>query len=127
MDRPCSRPQRLSESDGGLRRTRGARAMSGTTSAVAASTIGIDTGKYTLHLIGLDDQGMIVLREKLARGRIGGRLANVPPCLISIEAGMGTHYVARELISLGHDVRQVPPASQAVPPNPQERFPGRLR
>ena len=53
---------------------------------------------------------MIVLREKLARGRIGGRLANVPPCLIGIEAGMGTHYVARELISLGHDVRQVPPA-----------------
>ena len=84
--------------------------MSRTTSTVAASTIGIDTGKHTLHLIGIDEQGMIVLREKLARGRIGGRLANVPPCLIGIEAGMGTHYVARELISLGHDVRQVPPA-----------------
>ena len=69
--------------------------MSRTTSAVAASTIGIDTGKCTLHLIGLDAQGMIVLREKLARRRIGGRLANVPPCLIGIEAGMGTHYVAR--------------------------------
>ena len=50
------------------------------------------------------------MREKLARGRIGGRLANVPPCLIGIEAGMGTHYVARELISLGHDVRLVPRA-----------------
>ena len=48
--------------------------MSRTTSAVAANTIGIDTGKNTLHLIGLDEQGMIVLREKLARGRIGGRL-----------------------------------------------------
>jgi transposase len=78
--------------------------------AVAVSTIGIDPGKNTLHLIGLDEQGTIVLREKLPRGRIGGRLANVPPCLIGIEAGMGTHYVARELISLGHDVRQVPPA-----------------
>ena len=98
--------------------------MSRTTSAVAASTIGIDTSKHTLLLIGLDEQGMIVLREKLARGRIGGRLANLPPCLIGI--GMGAHYVARELISLGHDVRQVP-LCQAVPPNPQERFPGRLR
>ena len=29
---------------------------------------------------------------------------------IGIEAGMGTHYIAGELISLGHDVRQVPPA-----------------
>jgi transposase len=76
---------------------------------VVASTIGIDTGKNTLHLVGLDDQGAIVLREKLGRSRIASRLANVPRCLIGIEAGMGTHYVARELIALGHDVRQVPP------------------
>jgi transposase len=80
------------------------------TDAVVASTIGIDTGKNTLHLIGLDDQGTIVLREKLSRSRIVSRLANVPRCLIGIEAGMATHYVARELIALGHDVRQVPPA-----------------
>jgi transposase len=83
--------------------------MSQKTDAVVASTIGIDTGKNTLHLIGLDDQGTIVLREKLSRSRIVSRLANVPRCLIGIEAGMGTHYVARELIALGHDVRQVPP------------------
>ena len=55
-------------------------------------------------------QGGIVLREKIARGRIAARFANVPRCLIGIEAGMATHYVARELIALGHDVRQVPPA-----------------
>ena len=41
---------------------------------------------------------------------LNSRLANVPPCLIGIEAGKGTHYLARELISLGHDARQVPPA-----------------
>jgi transposase len=61
-------------------------------------------------LIGLDDNGAIVLREKVSRGRITARLANVPQCLIGIEAGMATHYVARELIALGHDVKQVPPA-----------------
>jgi transposase len=60
-------------------------------------------------LIGLDDEGAIVLREKLSRGRIAARLANVPQCLIGIEAGMATHYVARDL-ALGHDVKQVPPA-----------------
>jgi transposase len=85
--------------------------MSHKTAATVAHTIGIDTGKNTLHLIGLDDQGAIVLREKIARGRIAARLANVPPCLIGIEAGMATHYVARELSALGHDVKQVPPAS----------------
>jgi transposase len=84
--------------------------MSQKTNAVVASTIGIDTGKNTLHLVGLDNQGTIVLREKLGRSRIRTRLANVPRCLIGIEAGMATHYVARELIALGHDVRQVPPA-----------------
>ena len=84
--------------------------MSHKTAATAAHAIGIDTGKNTLHLIGLDDKGAIVLREKIARGRIAARLANVPPCLIGIEAGMATHYVARELSALGHDVKQVPPA-----------------
>jgi transposase len=83
--------------------------MSQKTDAVVISTIGIDTGKNTLHLVGLDDQGTIVLREKLSRSRIVSRLANVPRCLIGIEAGMGTHYVARELIALGHDVSSTSP------------------
>jgi transposase len=48
--------------------------------------IGIDTGKNTLHMIGLDEKGTIVLREKLSRGRVAARLVNVPPCLIGIEA-----------------------------------------
>ena len=75
-----------------------------------AHTIGIDTGKNTLHMIGLDEKGAIVLREKVSRSRIAARLVNVSPCLIGIEAGMATHYVARELLALGHEVKQVPPA-----------------
>src|ERR1700724_1022705 len=84
--------------------------MSHKTAATGAHTICIDTGKNTLHLIGPYSKGAIVLREKIARGRIAARLANVPRCLIGIEAGMATHYVARELSALGHDVKQVPPA-----------------
>ena len=76
----------------------------------AVTTIGIDMGNNTLHMVGLDSRGAIVLRERVARGRITSRLANLPPCLIGIEAGMATHYVARELAALGHDVKQVPPA-----------------
>jgi transposase len=72
--------------------------------------IGIDTGKNTLHMVGLDEKGAIVLREKVSRGRIAARLVNVPPCLIGIEAGMATHYLSRELLALGHQVKQVPPA-----------------
>ena len=84
------------------------------TDVVVAHTIGIDTGKNTLHMVGLDEKGAIVLREKISRSRITARLVNVPPCLIGIEAGMASHYVARELLALGHEVKQVPPA-YAIP------------
>ena len=73
-------------------------------------TIGIDTGKNTLHMIVLDGKGKIVLREKVSRSRIAARLVNVAPCLIGIEAGMATHHVSRELLTLGHSVKRVPPA-----------------
>jgi transposase len=39
-------------------------------SNATAATIGIDPGKNTLHLIGLDARGAIVLREKVARDRV---------------------------------------------------------
>ena len=80
--------------------------MPRTTTVHAVTTIGMDMGKNTLHMIGLDLRGAIVLREKVSRGRITSRLANVPSCLIGIEAGMATHYVARELAALGQDVGQ---------------------
>ena len=48
--------------------------MPRTTTLHAVTAIGIDMGKNTLHLIGLDARGAIVLREKVARGRI------LPPC-----------------------------------------------
>ena len=84
--------------------------MPSTSTVHAASTIGIDMGKNTLHMVGLNSRGAIVLREKVSRGHITSRLANLPSCLIGIEAGLATHYVARELAALGHDVKQVPPA-----------------
>ena len=90
--------------------------MSQKTHAVITRTIGIDTGKNTLHLVGLDDRGTIVLREKLGRSRIRTRLANIPPCLIGIEAGMATHYVARELIALyKRDIGIGPPGKPRCP------------
>src|SRR4029077_21232494 len=84
----------------GLRSTRSIP-MSQKTHAVITRTIGIDTRKHTLHSIALDDRVTIPLREKLGRSRISTRLPNIPPCLIGIEAGMATHYVARDLILLG--------------------------
>jgi transposase len=48
----------------------------------AVAVIGIDIGKNSFHVVGLDDRGAIVLRQKWSRGQIEVRLANMPPCLI---------------------------------------------
>ncbi len=72
------------------------------------STIGIDVGKNTFHLVGLDKRGVIVLQQKVTRHQLGRRLSNIPRCLIGMEACSGTHYLARQLTALGHDVRLIP-------------------
>ena len=74
----------------------------------AVSTIGIDIGKNIFHLIGLDQRGHIVLQLKTSRGQLDRRLANVPRCLIGMEACSGAHHIGRRLEALGHDVRLIP-------------------
>jgi transposase len=72
------------------------------------TAIGIDIGKNTFHLVGLDKRGAIVLRQKLSRGQVVARLANVAPCLVGMEACVGAHHLSRQLLALGHDVKLVP-------------------
>jgi len=72
------------------------------------TTIGIDIGKNNFHLIGLDGAGNIVLRCKLSRSQVIVRLANLPPCLIGMEACVGAHHLSRQLQALGHDARLMP-------------------
>jgi hypothetical protein len=74
----------------------------------AVATIGIDIGKNTFHLIGLNRNGVIVLRQKLSRRQIEVRLANTPPCLIGMEACAGAHHLSRQLKAYGHDARLMP-------------------
>jgi transposase len=77
-------------------------------SSDAVATIGIDIGKNTFHLVGLDKRGAIVLRIKVSRSQLERRLANVPRCLVGLEAGCGSHHIARQIRALGHDVRLIP-------------------
>ena len=77
-------------------------------SSDAVATIGIDIGKNTFHLVGLDKRGAIVLRTKVTRNQLERRLANVPCCLVGMEAGCGSHHIARQIRALGHDVRLIP-------------------
>src|SRR5216110_1096381 len=72
------------------------------------AVIGIDIGKNSFHIVGHDHRGAIVLRQKWSRGQVETRLANLPPCLIGMEACVGAHHLSRKLQMLGHDARLMP-------------------
>ena len=105
MVRPCSCPaSKLSWQ--GAPKTRSAPCLRQSNTAIAV--IGIDIGKNSFHVVGHDARGAIVLRQKWSRGQVEARLANVPPCLIGMEACVGAHHLSRNLASLGHDARLMP-------------------
>ena len=67
------------------------------------AVLGIDIGKNTFHLVGLNKRGAIILRQKLSRTQLEAKLANLPPCLVGMEACVGAHHLSRRLKTLGHD------------------------
>lgn len=72
------------------------------------ATVGIDIGKNSFHVVGLSDRGEIVLRQKWSRSQVEVRLANMPPCLIGMEACVGAHHLSRRLKACGHEARLMP-------------------
>src|SRR5215510_292218 len=72
------------------------------------AVMGVDIGKNSFHVVGLDQRGAIVLRQRWSRGQVESRLANMPPCLIGMEACVGAHHISRKLKDLGHDARLMP-------------------
>jgi transposase len=67
--------------------------------------VGIDIGKNSFHIVGQDARGEIVLRQKWSRRQVEARFANMPLCLIGMEACVGAHHLSRRLKALGHDAR----------------------
>src|SRR5450756_1686908 len=74
----------------------------------AIAVIGIDIGKNSFHVVGHDQRGAIVLHQKWSRGQVAARFANMPPCLIGMEACVGAHHLSRKLKAFGHDARLMP-------------------
>ncbi len=67
----------------------------------AIATLGVDIGKNFFHLIGLNNRGDIVLRQKLTRSQLSARFANLPICLIGLDACVGAHHLGRQLKEMG--------------------------
>jgi len=73
-------------------------------------TIGLDIAKSVFQVHGVDSAGAVVICKRVSRAKVLVLFADLPPCLIGIEACPSAHHWGRELESLGHTVRLMPPS-----------------
>ena len=72
------------------------------------TTVGLDLAKNVFQVHGVDSEGMTVLRKQLRRAQVLVFFSRLPRCLVGMEACATSHYWARELRALGHEVRLMP-------------------
>jgi transposase len=72
------------------------------------ATIGLDIAKNVFQVHGIDAGEKVSVRKQLRRGQMLAFFKALPPCLVGMEACATSHYWARELTKLGHQVRLMP-------------------
>jgi len=72
------------------------------------TTIGLDIAKNVFQVHAIDSEENVVVRKQLRRGQVIRFFEELPPCLVGLEACATSHYWARELTKLGHEVRLMP-------------------
>src|SRR6201997_5018311 len=73
------------------------------------AVLGIDLGKNSCSIVGLDVRGAVVLRRRMRREGIIKLAAKLKPCVAAIEACCGAHHLGRVLRAQGHEVRLMSP------------------
>ena len=76
----------------------------------AITTVGLDIAKSVFQVHGVDAAGSVVIRRQLRRRHVLAFFQKLAPCLVGIEACATSHHWSREIASLGHTVRLMPPA-----------------
>jgi transposase len=71
--------------------------------------IGLDTSKHVFQAYGVDKSEHVVLSRQLSRGQVEKLFAALAPTVVGLEACGASHYWARVLRELGHEVRLLPP------------------
>ncbi len=74
------------------------------------TTIGLDLAKNFFQVHGFTDEGEVAFNRSLRRAQVLKFFMSVPPCLVGIEAFGTSHYWAREIAKLGHEVCLIPRA-----------------
>lgn len=73
------------------------------------TTLGIDLAKQVFHLHGVNEGGHVVVQKRVTRSKLRETVAQLPPCLIGMEACGSAQYGAREFQQLGHTVKLISP------------------
>src|SRR6516225_450538 len=73
------------------------------------AVLGIDLGKSSCSLVGLDAEGAVVLRKRMRRETVIAFATKLPTCVVAMEACCGAHHLGRLLAGLGHEVRLMSP------------------
>jgi transposase len=73
------------------------------------AVLGIDLGKNSCSVAGMDTAGRIVLRRRTTRDGVIKLASRLPPCVIAMEACCGAHHLGRTLQGIGHQVRLMSP------------------
>jgi len=73
------------------------------------TAVGIDLAKDVFQVHGIDERGKAVVRKQLRRTQVAVFFANLPPCIIGMEACASAHHWARTLQRFGHTVRLMAP------------------
>jgi transposase len=73
------------------------------------AVLGIDLGKNSCSLAGLDTSGAVVLRRRMTRERVISFVSELSPCVVAMEACCGAHFLGRLFQGQGHEVRLMSP------------------
>ncbi len=73
------------------------------------TTVGIDLAKNLFQVHGVNEHGKAVLKKQLRRDQVAEFFAQLPACLIGMEACGSAHHWARKLGGFGHAVRLMAP------------------
>ena len=71
--------------------------------------LGIDLAKSIFQLHGVDAHGKVALQKRVTRAKLRETIAQLPACLIGMEACSSAQYWAREFQQLGHTVKLISP------------------
>ncbi|MBE9558506.1 MAG: IS110 family transposase [Proteobacteria bacterium] len=74
------------------------------------STVGLDLAKNVFQVHAIDEAGAVIVGKALRRRQVMPFFSRLAPCLIGMEACGTSHFWAREIAALGHEVKLMPPA-----------------